>query len=183
MKQATHTNTTKADAEYQPLFTARDTCVGLAACMGIGLLTSLTLSAIILVLSASAQAEDTASTSTSTSIIEVNETTYTALYSPEEVLSQNCDARNGQLGNITIGDEMVFHDEGNQPLHFRVTGIQAVSEKPLIMPVVDESSMLTHITCYPADNANVSASYLVMIEEIAAVQVQAQHTGNTIPNI
>ena len=179
MKQATHTNTTKADAEYQPLFTARDTCVGLAACMGIGLLTSLTLSAIILVLSASAQAEDTASTS----IIEVNETTYTALYSPEEVISQNCDARNGQLGNITIGDEMVFHDEGNQPLHFRVTGIQAVSEKPLIMPVVDESSMLTHITCYPADNANVSASYLVMIEEIAAVQVQAQHTGNTIPNI
>ncbi len=177
MKQATHSNMTKADSEYQPLFTARDTCVGLAACMGIGLLTSLALSAIILVLSASAQAEDTASAS----IIKVNKTIYTALYSPEEVISQNCDAHNGQLRNITIGDEMVFRNEANHPLHFRVTGIQAVDEKPSIMPIVDESSMLTIITCYPANNVNVSASYLVMIEELVAVQ--AQHTGNTIPKI
>lgn len=181
MNQATHTNITKTESEYQPLFTTRDTCVGLAACMGVGLLTSLALSAIILVLSASAQAEDTASVIKANTPTEVNKTTHTALYSPEEVISQNCDTHNGELRNITVGDEMVFRNEGNHQLHFRVTGIQAVNEKPSVMPVVDDSSMLTIITCYPANNANISASYLVMIEELATVQ--AQRTSNRTPNI
>ena len=57
MSQCTKDNEIKVD-NCPPLFTARDTCIGLAACLGVGLLASLALSAIILLLSANAQAQD-----------------------------------------------------------------------------------------------------------------------------
>ena len=157
-------NNTQVITETAPLFTTRDTCVGLAACMGIGLLTSITLSIIILVLSASSsvQANDLSSEDSSKS------TVISPLYSPEEVISQNCDTHVGQLKNITVGDELSFMNEANRQQFFRVTGIQAVDSKPDVMPVVDDTSMLTLITCYPVNmtRTNKAETYLIMIQEL-----------------
>lgn len=157
-------NNTQVITETTPLFTTRDTCVGLAACMGIGLLTSITLSIIILILAAtsSVQANDNNTENDSKSTI------ISSMYSPEDVITQSCDTHVGQLRNITVGDELSFLNEANHRQFFRVTGIQAVDSKPEVMPVVDDASMLTLVTCYPGNMtaANKAETYLIMIQEL-----------------
>lgn len=180
MKHCTYDKEINQVATHQPLFTARDTCVGLAACLGVGLLTSLALSIIILFLSANAQAQDklTASFVKSSSHLssETNSLNIIDFSTPESIISQKCDADDGQLRNINIGDELTSQNEGSMQQLFRITGIQIVDEQPEVMPVVDESSMLTMITCYPANHAKkeLTVSYLVMIQEITPSQDQNQ---------
>ncbi|NOX43730.1 MAG: hypothetical protein GXP19_08385 [Gammaproteobacteria bacterium] len=186
----------QADSNSQPLFTARDTCIGLAACLGVGLLASLMLSAIILLLSANAQAEESTPTyfenissentyfenmsivnsSSDLNSENANNLTIIGYSTPETVIGQKCDASAGQLKNINIGDKLAVQNEGNIQQFFRITGIQIVEELPEVMPVVDESSLLTMITCYSSDNAklNSAISYLVMIQEITPNQNQME---------
>jgi len=170
----------KVDNNSQPLFTARDTCIGLAACLGVGLLASLMLSAIILLLSANAQAEDSTPTYfENISIVNsenANNLNIIDYSTPETVISQKCDASAGQLKNINIGDKLAFQNEGNIQQFFRITSIQIVEELPEVMPIVDESSLLTMITCYSSDSAklNSAISYLVMIQEITPNQNQME---------
>lgn len=157
----------------QPLFTTRDTCVGLAACMGIGLVTSIMLSVIILVLSASSSSQAEANSATAN---KESNAYIKARFSPEGVISQHCDTRHGQLRNIAIGDKMVYLNEVNQEQIFRVTGIQKVDSKPAVLPVVDESSMLSLVTCYltNSSDANASISYLVMIQEVSIKEARTE---------
>lgn len=195
MKQTTDTQHTpvtgistkclvQSAVESTPLFTTRDTCVGLAACMGIGLLTSVALSLIILAISASSNVQ----ASDDTNKLLTNKLIISTLYSPEAVISNNCDTRAGTLKNITVGDKLSFLNEANQKQYFRITGIQVVDAKPEILPVVDDTSMLTLVTCYTNNKPNLqkSVSYLVMIEELNAFSSRV--SGNTsshrhIPNI
>lgn len=159
MKQGTNIT-----SETAPLFTTRDTCIGLAACMGIGLLTSIMLSAIILVLAATSSVQANDATITET-LLDNERLMIPSRYSPEDVISQNCDARIGELRNITVGDKLSFLNEAENRQYFRVTGIQAVEAKPEVMPVVDDTSMLTIVTCYTAGHSE-SISYLIMIQEL-----------------
>ncbi len=190
MSQATQDNEINQVDDCPPLFTVRDTFIGLAACLAVGLLASVTLSAIILLLSASAQAEDNMPVYSEQAVYLEDNTTGSGLdlvsldntdkpniidYStPETMISQKCDAHAGQLKNINIGDKLVFQNEGNIQQLFRITGIQVIEEQPKILPVVEQSSMLTMITCYPIDikKLDLAVSYLVMIQEITPYQGQ-----------
>ncbi len=178
MSQCTKDNEIKVD-NCPPLFTARDTCIGLAACLGVGLLASLALSAIILLLSANAQAQDNISiypqhNSVNLSLEKTDKPNIIDYSTPETIISQKCDTHVGQLKNINIGDKLVFQNEGNIQQLFRITGIQVIEEQPKILPVIEQSSMLTMITCYPADTekSDLAVSYLVIIQEITPDQDQ-----------
>jgi len=175
------TNNTAIDNEINqqiaPLFTARDTVIGLVACLGVGIIASLALSAIILLLSANAQADGNLASSVTVSISKKTMTRTTTnrpniidYSTPESLISQKCDAQDGQLKNISIGDNLVFQNEGSIKQLFRITGIQVIEETPEFLPVIDSASMLTIITCYPtaAEKSDLAISYLVMIEDIAS---------------
>lgn len=181
MSQCTKDNEINQVDNGPPLFTVRDTCIGLAACLGVGLLASLALSAIILLLSANAQAEGTMPVypqhdSINLSVEKKDKPNIIGYSTPETIISQKCDTHVGQLKNINIGDKLVFQNEGNIQQLFRITGIQVVEEPPKILPVVEQSSMLTMITCYPADmkKSDLAVSYLILIQEIAPDQDQVK---------